>query len=139
MRTASPSSQAVQGWTSPWARSWTRQSPGVSGGGAAGPDGARRGDLGDVETLGRADGDRPGHRLDVEDVAGLAVTGGGAHPQAAALADGEGIGAVVLAEDGAGLVDDAAGRRAQLLGQEAPGVAVGDEADVVAVWLFRDG
>ena len=105
---------------------------------AAGPDGARGADLGDVEAFGGAHGDRLGHRLDVEDVAGLAVTGRGAHAQAAALADGEAEGAVVLAEDGAGLVDDLAGCRAQLLGQEAPGVAVGDEADVVAVRLVRD-
>jgi hypothetical protein len=76
--------------------------------GAAGPDGAGGGDLGDVEAFGRADGDGPGHRLDVEDVAGLAVAGGGAHAQAAALANGEAVGAVVLAEDGAGLVDDPA-------------------------------
>ena len=44
----------------------------------------------------------------------------------------------MLADDGAGLVDDPAGRRAQLPGQEAPGVAVGDETDVVAVRLVRD-
>ena len=106
--------------------------------GAAGPDGAGGGDLGDVEALGGTHGDRPGHRLDVEDVAGLAVAGGGADPQAAALADGEGVGAVVLAEDGTGGVDDRAGCLAQVPGQEALGVAVGDEADVVAVRLVRD-
>src|SRR5580658_10998305 len=69
--------------------------------GAAGPDRAGGGDLGDVEALGGADGDRSGYRLDIEDVAGSAVVGGGAHAQAAALADGEGVGAVVLADDGA--------------------------------------
>jgi hypothetical protein len=76
---------------------------------AAGPDGTGGGDLGDVEAIGRADGDGPGHRLDVEDVAGLAVAGGGADPQTAALADGEAVGTIMLAEDGTGLVDDAAG------------------------------
>ena len=111
---------------------------GLRGRGAAGPDGAGRGDLGDVEAFGGTNGDSTGHRLDVEDVAGLAVAGRGADPQAAALADGEGVGAVVLAEDGAGLVDDLAWRLAQVLGQEAAGVAVGDEADVVAVRLVRD-
>src|SRR3954454_20458178 len=112
---------------------------GLVGRGAAGPDGAGGGDLGDVEVLGRADGDGSGHRLDVEDVAGLAVSGGGADAQALALADGEGVGAVVLAQDGAGGVDDLAGRLAELPGQEAAGVAVGDEADVVAVRLVGDG
>src|SRR5207237_10628785 len=111
---------------------------GLRGRGAAGPDGAGRGDLGDVEAFGGTNGGSTGHRLGVGDVAGLAVAGRGADPQAAALADGEGVGAVVLAEDGAGLVDDLAWRLAQLLGQEAAGVAVGDEADVVAVRLVRD-
>ena len=91
-----------------------------------------------TSSLGGADGYRPGHRLDVEDVAGPAVGGGGADPQAAALADGEGVGAVVPAEDGAG------GRRSgRGPGRGAwpgrPGVAVGDEADVVAVRLVGHG
>jgi hypothetical protein len=105
----------------------------------AGPDRAGGGDLGDVEILGGTDGDRPGHGLDVQDVARPAVGGGGAHAQAAALADGEGVGAFVLAEDGAGLVDDRAGGVAQVAGQESLGVAVGDEADVVAVGLVGHG
>ena len=76
---------------------------------AAGPDPARRGDLGDVEALGGAHRDRPGHRLDVEHVAGPAVTGGGADPQATALADREGVSPFVRTDDGAGLVDDVTG------------------------------
>ena len=132
---SSPSSQAAQGCTSPWARSWTRQSRGSARRRAAGPDRADGGDLGDVEALGGADGHRPGHRLDVQHVAGPAVVGGRADAQAPALADGEGVGAVVLAEDGAGLVDDLAGGLAEVPGQEPLGVAVGDEADVVAVRL----
>jgi hypothetical protein len=111
----------------------------LGGRGAAGPDGAGGGDLGDVQFLGRADGDGLGHRLDVEDVAGAAVVGGRADAQAAALADGESVGAVVLAEDGAGLVDDPAGGLAEVPGQEPLGVAVGDEADVVAVGLVGHG
>src|SRR5271166_1561083 len=100
---------------------------------AAGPDGAIRGDLGDVEPAGGPDGHCPGRRLDVEHVPGLAVGSGRPHPQALALADGEGVGALVLAHDGAGGVHDLARRLAQVAGQEALGVAVGDEADVVAV------
>ena len=44
----------------------------------------------------------------------------------------------MLADDRAGGVHDLAGGLAQVAGQEAPGVAVGDEADVVAVRLVRD-
>ena len=44
----------------------------------------------------------------------------------------------MLADDGAGGVHDLARRLAQVAGQEALGVAVGDEADVVAVRLVRD-
>src|SRR6202030_65576 len=88
--------------------------------------------------LHRAYGHRPGHWLNVQDVAWLAVTGGRANAQALALPHGEGVGAVVVAQDGAGGVDDLTGRLTQVSGQESPGVAVGDEADVVAVGLVRD-
>src|SRR5690242_4243535 len=112
---------------------------GLLRGDAAGPYRARGSDLDDVEALGRAYRDRPGHRLDVEDVAGLAVTGRGADPQAPALADGEGVGAFVLAQHGAVGVDDLTRGVAEVLGQEPARVAVGDEADVMAVGLVRDG
>ena len=90
------------------------------------------------EVLLRSDRDRVVHRRDVEDVARLAVVGRDAEPQAAALADGEVVGAVVLADLAA------AARRRSRRGavprravQEAGRVAVGDEADVVAVRLLR--
>src|ERR1700753_3404852 len=97
------------------------------------------GDVADLEVSGRAHRHRAGHGLDGQDVAGVAVGGGVVEVEAAALADGEGVGAVVGADLGAGGVDDGAGGLAQVLGQEALGVAVGDEADVVAIRLVGDG
>ena len=82
-------------------------------------------------SAGSADRHGAGDGLDAEDVAGAAVVGGVVQVQAAALADGEGVGAVVAADGGTGRVDDGAGGLAEVLGQEAAGVAVGDEADVV--------
>src|SRR5690606_11337231 len=111
---------------------------GADGGGAA-PAGADRGEGGDVEGVRGADGDGVVDRGDVEDVAGLAVGGGGADPQALAVADGEAVGALVGAHLGAGLIDDVALGAAEAVGEEAPGVAVGDEADVVRVGLLGDG
>ena len=43
------------------------------------------------------------------------------------------------ADDGTGAVEDLAALGADPLGEPAAGVAVGDEADVVAVGLLRDG
>src|SRR5690242_15839964 len=56
---------------------------------ASGPHRALRGDVGHIEGLARADGDRPGGRLDVQHVPGPAVAGRGADPQPLALPDGE--------------------------------------------------
>src|SRR5487761_1587630 len=112
---------------------------GRGGGRDAGPHRAGGGDLADVEQLARADGHGPGDRLDVQHVAGLAVGGRAADAQALALADGEAVRALVLADHAAAGVHDLAGRLAEPAGQELPGVAVGDEAHVVAVRLVGDG
>jgi hypothetical protein len=104
-----------------------------AGGGRAAPAGLDGGEGGDDEGLGRADGDHVVHGRDVEDVARLAVGGGGAEPQAA---DGEAVGALVGAQLVAGLVDDVALGLAQSPRQEPLGVAVGDEADVAGVLLL---
>src|SRR5215831_21204280 len=74
---------------------------------AAGPHRAPRHDAEHVERLARADGDRPGRRLDVQDVTGPAVAGRGADPQPFALPDGEPVGAIVRAELRAVLGHDA--------------------------------
>ncbi len=136
-RSSPSTASAVTSVSPPWARSCAVYVPGPSGSAAApaGLDG-REGDH--VQGLRRADGHGVVHRGDVEDVAGLAVGGGVADAQALALADGEAVRAVVGAEPGAGLVDDVAFRLPEAGGEEALGVTVGDEADVVAVGLLRD-
>src|SRR5690606_7204405 len=63
----------------------------------------------DAEELGRADDDAVARGLHVEDVPGPAVGRRAVDPQTLALADGERVRAVVLAEDGALRVDDLAG------------------------------
>ena len=75
------------------------------------PSGPQRPDAGqgvDAEMLARADRDGAARGLDVEHEPRLAVIGRDAEAQAATLADGERIGAVVLAQRLAGLVDDGA-------------------------------
>ena len=94
---------------------------------------------GDVQGGRRADRHGVVHGRDVQDVPRLAVGGRGADAQALALADREAERALVAAEDRAGLVDDVALRLAQAVREEALGVAVGDEADVVRVRLLGDG
>ncbi len=96
------------------------------------PDGV---DLIDFERLGRADPHRVRDWLDVEHVPGPAVRCRAVDPQAAPLADGEAIAAVVAADHLAIEVHDGPGSRAQPAPQEATGVTIGDEADVVAVGL----
>src|SRR5690349_7140326 len=86
----------------------------------------------DAEALARSDRHGAADGLDVEDEARLAVIGRDAESQAAALADGERVGAVVLAQHLAVLVDDRARTRPELVAQPAGVVTVGDEADVVA-------
>ena len=78
------------------------------------------------------------HRLDRQHVPRLAVRSRAAQREAAPLADRVGVGAVVLADHLTGAVHDLAGLRAEPRAQEALGVAVGDEADVVGVRLGRD-
>ena len=74
----------------------------------------------------------------LEHEAGLAVVGREADVEALALADGEGVRALVLTDHGARAVEDLALLGADAVGEPAAGVAVGDEADVVAVGLLRD-
>ena len=107
----SPSSRPCRR-TSRRGREAAHGSPGARRRRAAGPDGAPGGDLGDVESVGGANGYRSGHRLDVEHVPRLAVGSRRADAQALALADGEGVGAFVLADDSAGGVHDLARRLA---------------------------
>src|SRR5690625_6926121 len=57
--------------------------------------------------------------------------------QPLALTDCESVGALVSPDHLAGLVEDLSGALAQRALQEAAGVAVGHEADVVAVGLGR--
>src|SRR5699024_5415768 len=57
---------------------------------------------------------------------------------ALALADGEAVGAAVGAEHRPVGVEDLPGGLPEVALQESPGVAVGDEADVVAVGLGGD-
>jgi GntR family transcriptional regulator len=111
---------------------------GLARGRASGPDGTLCGDLAYLEAAGRADGHGSAHRLDAEHVPRTAVGSGAVHAQPLALPDGEPVGAVVRAEHRPVLIHDLARYRPQLPGQEAAGIAVRDEADVVAVGLVRD-
>src|SRR6202022_1570988 len=90
-------------------------------------------DLRHVEGLARADRHGVGHRRDVQYVAGLAVRRRVPEPQALALADRVAVRPLVLAEEVPVGVHDPAGRGAETAREEALGVAVGDEADVVTV------
>ena len=89
----------------------------------------------------RADGDGARDRLDVEHVARLAVGRRRPDAQAPALADRVAPRPLVRAEHLAVGGDDRAPRLTsdELLGEPAAGVAVADEADVVAVGLVGDG
>ena len=78
-------------------------------------------------------------RLDVQHVARPAVRGGPVDPQPLALPDRERERPVVRPEHRAVGVDDGAGPLTERAAQEAGGVAVRDEADVVAVRLVGDG
>src|ERR1022692_1418694 len=88
-----------------------------------------------VEQVGRPDSDRPGDRLDAEHVPRPAVRRRAVDPQTAALPDREAIAALVTAHDLAVVIHDRPRRRAEPALEEAPGVTVGDETDVVAVRL----
>src|ERR1700743_65120 len=105
---------------------------------APGPDGALHGDLPDVELAGRAHRHRAGDGLDGQHVARTAVRRGPADVEALALPDGEAEGAIVLAEHGSLEVHDASWGVTELAGEEAAGVTIGDEADVVTVRLVGD-
>jgi len=120
---------------SPCARSCTEHWTGESGGGHPVQTGRTRRSR-YRQRGGRADGDV---LLTARWTArtGIAIRGGAIQAQSLALPDGEPVGAVVAAS-----TVPSASRSCQALslaaGQEALGVAVGDEADIVAVWLVRD-
>ena len=90
------------------------------------------------QQLRRTDDDLAGGGVDVDHVAGRAVGRGVLDAQALALADGEAVGALVGADHAAVRVEDLAGRGPEVALEEALGVAVGHEADVVAVRLGGD-
>src|ERR1700735_5134330 len=98
---------------------------------------SNRSDLSHATCLGRAAGDGVAHRLDGQHVPRVAVRGGAIKAQPLALADREAEGALVRAEHSPVGVHDLARGRAELPGQEALGVAVGDKADVMTVRLVR--
>ncbi len=103
------------------------------------PDRHVRDQIADVECLGRANRHRGGHRGDVEDITRPAVGRGTAKAQAPALPDRERERPVVLPHPLAGDgVHHRTGPRPQPVAQPPAGVAVGDEADVMAVRLVRD-
>src|SRR5690606_822490 len=68
----------------------------------------------------------------------LAVRRGHAQVQTASLPDGECVRTLMRADHGTGSVHDLTGLRTDLLRQPAARVAVGNEADVMAVRLLRD-
>jgi hypothetical protein len=61
-----------------------------------------------------------------------------AKPETTALPDGEPVRTGVLANPGPSYVDDVPRSIAEPLFQEFRSVAIGDEADVMAIWLVRD-
>ena len=107
---------------------------------AGGPHRARRGDAPDLQVGSRPDRHRPRIRVDLGDIAGLAVGGRRLDPQALALPDGETVDPVVLGEALARRrVHDRARPDADAGAEERAGIAARDEADVVGVRLVRDG
>ena len=76
---------------------------------------------------------------EVERKARLAIGGWDAQPQPAALTDSEAVRAGVLTDLDASGVDDVANPGAEPVVEEPRGIAVGDEADVMAVRLVRNG
>ncbi len=97
-------------------------------------------DLVHGQALGAADAHGAGHRFQRQHVAGTTTGRGCLDAQALALAHGEAVHAAVLAEHLAGLVvHQHAGLLAEPVGEELAGVAVRDEADVVAVRLLGHG
>ena len=91
-----------------------------------------------AEKLAGGDHDGVGPGLHLDDIARFATGCGLTEPQAAALPDRERVGAPVVPHRRAVGIDDVAGLLAEAVGQPLAGVAVGDEADVVAVGLVRD-
>src|SRR5664280_3302181 len=96
------------------------------------------GDRVNAEQVPGSNHDSVGPGLHLDDVTRFAAGCGLAEAQAAALPHREPIGAAVAPHRGAVGVDDVAGLLAEAVGQPLAGVAVGDEADIVAVGLGRD-
>src|SRR5215472_18463144 len=102
---------------------------------AARPHGSGRLDLPHVQALRRADGDGAGRRLVTQHIARPAVRRRTIDPHSLALPDRKPVASVMVPHHGAVLIDELTGGAAELAPQEPPGVAVGDEAHVVAVRL----
>src|SRR6188472_1405024 len=89
----------------------------------------------DPECLARTDGDRVGGWCDRKYESTLTIAGRCAESKAASLPDCEAMGTGVLANLGTCEVDNVAWPAAELLLQEACGVPIGDETNVVTVGL----
>src|SRR6187200_112744 len=93
----------------------------------------------DPECLTRTDGDRVGGRCDGKYESTLAIGGRCAESKAPPLPDCEAMGPGMLANLGTCEVNDVARPAAELPLQEACGVSIGDEANVVTVRLACHG
>ena len=125
---------------SPCARSCTSHSTGPSGAARRSRPGGRRRTVDDLQRLGRADRHGVGHRRDRQHVARAAVRRGHAQVQALALADrvARTRRRAARAPRRCAASTMSPGASPSRVAQEAPGVAVGDEADVVRVGLVGD-
>jgi len=104
----------------------------------SGPGGPDPVQASDRESLVRPDRDRRGGGGDAENIAGPAVRRRDPQPEPSALADGELVGSGVVTHVGAVGVHDVSRLHAQPRGEVTGGVAVRNEADVVAVRLPGD-
>ena len=90
----------------------------------------------DLEQSGRTDPDGRGHDIHVDDIPASTFRPGLTEAQPAPLTHGEGVGAVVGAQQRTRLrIDDVAGGVTESVVEPAGGIAVRNEADVVAVGL----
>ena len=96
------------------------------------------GHLSEIECFARPDDDGVVFRTNFEHKAGATIRARNSKVQPLALADREGRGTLVLADDIARAVQDLTLLCTHPIGEPAAGVTVRDEADVVAVRLVCD-